>query len=114
MSLFPPAHPLFLNLNHRRLCVRAILVHYPENGSLDPSLRFEPMFEWQLKGSAEMLSVSGDFISAYSYRYGDVVTPTLYIWNWVQRTLIATYPVPWMVTNSVCSNELAIQRAHCF
>lgn len=72
------------------------------------------MFEWQLSGSAEMLSVSGDFITAYSYPYGDVATPTLYIWNWVQGTLIATYPVPWVVTNTVCPKDLAIQKAYYF
>lgn len=46
-----------------------------------------------------MLSVSGSYIAAYSYRSVDDSTPTLYVWNWEQQALIATYSVPWINTD---------------
>ncbi|KIM24103.1 hypothetical protein M408DRAFT_331999 [Serendipita vermifera MAFF 305830] len=93
------ADDLQLKNDAKKLCIRAILIHYPKPGSLDPSLRFDQVFEWQLTGSPEMLSVSGSYIAAYSYRSVDDSTPTLYVWNWEQQALIATYSVPWINTD---------------
>ena len=66
------------------------------------------MLEHELTGSAEMLSLSGSYLAAYSYRQGEDNTPTLLIWNWEQRRLVAQHPVPWLITNEVSENATVV------
>jgi hypothetical protein len=48
-----------------------------------------------------MLSLSGSYLAAYSYRHGGDTTPTLLIWNWEKSALVAQHPIPWAVANTV-------------
>ena len=99
-------------MHSRKLCVRATLIHYPKEGSLNPSLRFEQLFAHELRGSAEMLSLSGSYMAAYSYPHNDDSTPTLYIWNWEEATLIGAHTVPWVASHPVCAEYVVVRQAY--
>ncbi|PVG03331.1 hypothetical protein CPB86DRAFT_724023 [Serendipita vermifera] len=87
------------DMSRCRLCVRVILITLHKNANSAHTLSFQQVLEQTFTGSAEMLSISGDIVAKYTYRYRLSRTPEIWIWNWRHQT-VAHHALP-----SVCREE---------
>ncbi|KAG8835981.1 hypothetical protein FRC17_010950 [Serendipita sp. 399] len=80
--------------NEGKLCARVTLIHLPEPGEEDQTLKFEQVLEHEFHGTAEMLSISGDIVVIYTYPVDAGIDLRLSVWNWRTKEHV-WYPVPW-------------------
>lgn len=64
------------------LCARVFVITMPEPEDTDQALRFEKKLQYRFMGSAEMLSISSEIVSLYTYKHGRE-SPELLVWDWV-------------------------------
>ena len=81
------------------LCARVFVITMPELEDADQTLRFEKMLEYRFMGSAEMLSISNNIVSLYTYKHGKD-SPELLLWDWATGRR-AEHSIPWEVLRDV-------------